>query len=529
MSGFCIKADGLYYKDSFVSEFWPEISTIRHLISSADQSVQKLYVVSIRFTDGRTLTPHSLSSISSIPYFELWQECKDALLTAQQKKLLYSYLQEQVAGMKTTTVYLLQKLGLYEQGFLFGQKQMIFVNGQKAYGVLSSPELPDFPLSEVGDDDMITFANKLLALKPGVSDVLLSISLLSVLKPLFSHIGYPPNFFVSIYGQSGCMKTTLSELFFAQTPAQKLSFTSSSKKEIQRALDLFQGHTIVIDDYHPALSTYDKQKFASRMDMIARASDKPDYALAVVTGEFLDGSFSVQDRMIQIYIDTPVEDFVELSALQKDPARLTFLLYRFAQAIYSRQEEVTSTIRNWFETMPHPIHNRPSPSYRIERNVHYLALSLELFFQYFPEGTFFKEKWESIGKNSLLRLKDQQCNQMERLRLIEEGTDWLEVLHQMLQSNLWNRYQDFPSTLDDSIHLISKGEYTYISSPIFKRALKKFLGRTVDIRPLINAMVEADILKEDRSNAHVVKRNGLYYYAIKNLQLEIYHYQLKDS
>lgn len=529
MSEFCIKATGLYYKDNFVSEFWPEINAIQHLISPAGQRVQKLYIVSIRLMDGRTLSPRSFSSISAIPYFELWQECKDALLTAQQKKLLYSYLQEQAADLQATTVYLLQRLGLYEQGFLFGRKQMISVDGQNACDAFFAPELPDFPFTEIKDGDLIAYSDRLLALKPGVSDILFSVSLLSVLKPLFSHIGYPPNFFISIYGQSGCMKTTLAELFFAQTPAQKLSFTSSSKKEIERALNLFQGHTIVIDDYHPALSTYDKQKLASRMDMIARSSDKPDHALAVVTGEFLDGGFSVQDRMIQIHIDTPVEALTELSDLQKDPSLLTSLLYRFAEAIYSRQKEVSSTIREWFETMPHPIRDRPTPSYRIERNIHYLALSLELFFQHFSGGAILREKWETIGTNSLCRLKNQQRSQMERLRLIEDGSDWLEILYELLQSDLWERYNAFPSKLDDSMHLISKDGYIYINSPIFKRAFKKFLGRMVNMKPLINAMIEAGILKEDKSNAHVVKRNGLYYYAINELQLEVYHHQFKDS
>lgn len=239
--------------------------------------------------------------------------------------------------------------------------------------------MASYPYLEVTREDLTAYAVRLLALKPGVSDVLFSIGLLSILKPLFAQAGYSPNFFVSIYGQSGSMKTTLADLFFVQTPGQKFSFINSLKKDIERALNLYQGHTVVIDDYHPVSSTYDKQKLSSRMDMIARASNDPHQALSVITGEHLDGSFSVQDRMIQISINTPIEDLSELSFLQQKSSIVSSLLYEFAQVIYSKQEETTSFIRDWFETMPYDAHNESDLNYRIVRNIHFLALSFELF------------------------------------------------------------------------------------------------------------------------------------------------------
>lgn len=529
MSDFSVRADGLYYKEEFVSDFYPKVMARQVFISAEDHSTDKEYSVSVCLADGRMLEPHSLHSIHAIPYFEIWPECKDALLTSRQKKLLYSYLQEQAAGLPITEIYCLSRLGLYDKVFLYGRNQMISISGQKLLNYMPSPELPDFPYLKVTREDLTAYAVRLLALKPGVSDILLSIGLLSVLKPLFVQAGYPPNFFVSIYGQSGSMKTTLADLFFVQTLGQKLSFISSTKKDIERALTLYQGHTVVIDDYHPVSSTYDKQKLSSRMDMIARASNDPNQALSVITGEYLDGSFSVQDRMIQISINTPIEDLTELSLLQQKSSTVSSLLYEFAKVIYSRQEETASIIRDWFETMPYSAHNEPVLNYRIVRNIHFLALSFELFRRYFLKSLEVGEKLDNVMKDSLSKLKKQQMIHMNRVRVLEEDSDWLEILYEVLKMDSWNEYNEFQAPSISGLYRIRQDDYVYITSPILKKALKEFFGKPVNVNRLIQALTEEKILKEDSSSAHVIKRDRVYYYAINYLRLSIYYHQIKGN
>lgn len=78
---------------------------------------------------------------------------------------------------------------------------------------------------------------------------------------------------------------------------------------IKATLEKYQGNTVLVDDYHPgSFGLWKKKKQISIMDTIARCIDEEETAMPIVTAEFREGSFSVQDRQVQIEIgDTQLQ------------------------------------------------------------------------------------------------------------------------------------------------------------------------------------------------------------------------------
>lgn len=512
MGKFTIKSDGLYYDGNKLSEFWPELHAIRNYINPITNQIKKKYLVSVRLAIERKLEAQELKSLDNIDYFCLWPECKDALMSSRERKLLYLYLQEQIKEVPVDTIYILDRLGDYSHGYLFGKNLFIPFDNKKEISILVNPTLPHFPYQEANRDFLIDYCRKLINLKSEITQVLFAVSLLSVTKPLFVQAGYCPDFFVTIYGTSGSMKTTLAELFFVQTTGQKINFIDYSKKQLKDTLNTYIGHAVVVDDYHSVSGTYQKQNFRNKLDIIARLSSQPDTALTVVTGEFLDGIFSIQDRMIQVFIDAPVDDISTLSYLQENSTLMSTILFQFSRMLFSERNHVVQKIKTWFHDFS--CNHAESSTFRIQRNIYFLKWSMELFNEYFLETK--SEKIDMSG--SLQKLQDRQRTLLERFKLLEKG-DWIEIFNDMLR--FIKPYHTFDNKRYES-HYVMEDDYIYISSAVLKYELEKYLQRKVSTKLLITALAEEKLLKEDESSAHVLKRKNSYYYAIHYLRMQVY-------
>lgn len=73
----------------------------------------------------------------------------------------------------------------------------------------------------------------------------------------------------------------LAKLFFVQDSGQDKNFKMDSQLDVEKALQYYQGDTVLIDDYHPEASDYRKKKQNSVMDLLARQTDCNGKALAV--------------------------------------------------------------------------------------------------------------------------------------------------------------------------------------------------------------------------------------------------------
>ena len=478
MGKFTTEIDGLYYDKVRISGFWPEILKIQHRINPETNYAEKRYLISVHLAGGQQLKTQEISALEHIDYFSLWPECKDALMKSRERKMLYLYLQEQVDSVPCENIYVLNHLGMYQHGYLFGKNAFIAFNPKEAVSCLEDSTLPCFPYIEEDQVSLITYCKRLILLKPDITQVLFSISIFSVLKPLFVCAGYYSDFFITLYGPSGSMKTTLAELFFVQTPEQKINFIDYSKKQFETMLRTYTGHSIVIDDYHSVAGTYQKQNFQNKLDIIARASSQPNSALSIITGEFLDGIFSIQDRMIQIFIDGPVKNTAELTLLQEKSYLFSTILFRFAQKVFLDRDHVIQRIQAEFQEFSYGCTS--SMYFRIQRNVLFLKWSMELFKEYFDVRT--QEEFDI--SNALQKLQRRQESMLERLQLLERG-DWIVIFYNMITSGFL--------TADLSLKIffrrflfVTYNDCIYITSHVLKNAPDTFKKR-VNIKLLIVA------------------------------------------
>lgn len=131
---------------------------------------------------------------------------------------------------------------------------------------------------------------------------------------------------------------------------------------------------------------YDREKQESILDMIARAENNDRNALTIVTGEFLEGCFSLQDRMIQIEVPRVCNSvhaevfYKQLTECQRNRNVLRAIEVVFLKRFFANYEENVQ----YFEDEQSNICKEYS-GYRIDRNSQYLLVTAKLFEKLIPE------------------------------------------------------------------------------------------------------------------------------------------------
>ena len=80
------------------------------------------------------------------------------------------------------------------------------------------------------------------------------------------------------------------------------------------------------------------------MDTIARCIDEEETAMPIVTAEFREGSFSVQDRQVQIEIGDTQLQWELFENIQQNIQLYKTLLYRICSEIYKRKKDVLAIV-----------------------------------------------------------------------------------------------------------------------------------------------------------------------------------------
>lgn len=531
LQDFSLESDGLYCGDLFLASFNPILEKI---ICSCDldSGKEKLYYfVKIKLPDGKELPGYLFSKLSDIHFFDIWYECCDAGISKKQRELLYLYLQLQAQNAKKEKEYRFDRLGMYEKVFVFDRMNIFEILQKEQAVYIPGRELPDFQCKKIEKNKKMEYLCKMLTVKKGVSEVLFLCSLFSVLKPLMQDAGYQVGFIVALYGKSGVGKTQLARTFFVQDVGQEKNFKTSSRKEIEWALSLFEGHSVLIDDFHPEALSYGQKRQESILDFIARKSDMDKSALAVITAEFLGGCFSIQDRMLQVKIEGNDLDFTTLSFLQKNRGVMVSILKDFAELVYCKRSEVTETVKYMMN-----IYSIKESSRRISFTVNMLKATLEVFWSCFLDDDDKKEirsktKDENIKQTIigyLDNVEKDQIKAMERLERLEGGVDWILVLYEMLHIHqifvLCPELKDIDDPEFNGMAVLDKKNKICIRSQTLKKGLELFFGFKVSIKDMIKELLEEHILEEDRSCSHMKKKaDGKYYYEVNDSLLELYY------
>lgn len=519
---FDVTEEGLEMDGAFVAPFYPVLREKRLIHTQSPQKVRKEYHIYVKLADGSELGTHTFTSINNIRYSEYWDECCDAELTSTARKGLQIFLQHIVMQQEYVVCYEVERLGLCMVEpviFIYGYRKAIVPDG---INILFSSQVPI--VSDEGKQgniqELLYYAKRLITLRPGITDILFYVRILGVLRPLLEETGCPADFFVGLFGASGTQKSTYAKLFFAEDSAQFLSFSSYNGKQILKRVEQYSGHIVVVDDYHPLAKKYDREKQQSALDAIARNADSGQGALVVITGEFMEGCFSLQDRMIQISVPKSTTDgYVlskELQQLQCQKDMLGSLVYEFAQKVYGNFDKMKEQTQKLFLQQENNIY-----TFRIERNIKFLVVAIRLFEICFPEIS----AWgiEKQLETSLKSVLENQKKHMDIVRRLEYDKDWTREVFLMLSSPGFKRKYEFSKTASDMNEIIVEGDRIYITEMVLEREMGRFLECRVKSSDISEHLSKTQVLEEDQSLARTKKKNGIRYYVISRSRLKLYY------
>lgn len=521
-NSFEIDENGLKMNGESVAPFYPVVLEKRQMINDEGKTIRKEYDIAVCLPGKGNLEKHTFTNLSNIIYSKYWDECCDAELSYEQKKALRIYLQYCLQEVKLKTCIVIDHLGFLNgmPEYYVYDKNTVFCSKDTENIFLIDDILPSFlPQERFSRDQCLDYIKKMAELYPGVTDILLSISLFSIIKPIFIAINHMPNFFVNLYGKPGSLKTTLAKLFLARNEKQIMSFSRNNRRDVLKLLKQYEGHSVLIDDYHPAVKQYDKDRQESILDMISRCADKESYALAIVTSEYLNGSFSLQDRMIQVGIQKDkIQKSInleKLSALQQSSNIFDYLLYIFAHEVYKNKDEIMKFAVENFNQL-----YKKKSEFRIERNLIYLKVTLNIFENIFPEV----KEWamDSQFTNSFNQICNKQNKHMSIVMRLEHP-DWAEELYKMLDTKELNRTYEFDEKCVMSSGLIITEKTIYITGYELEKRMSLFLECKVPVRDIVADLEHKQLLLVDSSASRTKKAWGKRFYQICRASLALYH------
>lgn len=191
---------------------------------------------------------------------------------------------------------------------------------------------------------------------------------LGLLTSIFSRAGYHPRFLLFVVGETGALKTELSKTLFAlysgdsrRVPASfKDTITALERKMFQRG-----DGVLTIDDYHPPVSSAEKNSMAEKLEAViryqgdgiakgranARLELQPDLAahcLVACTGEFASGSESSMLRLLLVELKKGEIDGDKLEPFQYNPRLLATHWQGFLEYVEAHVDQLTGFIQNNF-------------------------------------------------------------------------------------------------------------------------------------------------------------------------------------
>ena len=522
------KDTGLYYDGRIVSPFIPVLRAIDAKKDAITGNISKTYHIYIVLEGGRQLPEHEFSGVENIPYFQVWSECCDAGLSQKQKRLLNLYNQMQAGECDINQINYYSRLGYFPSAYVFSQNMVISL---ESCGKTSetSRRLPSYEIRQRDWGEELKILGCIFKTKKNFSEVLFLYDILSITKPLFCRAGYSPNFFLAIFGKSGMGKTLLSKAMFVQHELQEMNFKMGNKNSVEKNMEQFAGHTVLIDDYHPEALRYDKERQEGILDLIARKSDDEDSGMAVVTAEFRGGCFSIQDRMFQMELKQGIDDFEAIRYIEKHKADYNVLLCHIAEKIYTSVDKTINLIRKMFALYSL---NEPKESFRVIYASKILKICVNIIKEIVLEEDEWNEIKEVTGNAGLDKhlcalvdqYRDKQLGYMRRLLEFQGDIDWLKILYDLIYiDEIFVQCPDEKNVSDPrygGLAVWSKEGRIYIRSATLKLGLEKYFGQKVSKEKLIKALEEEHILCTDKSPSSMKKVNGHYYYVINEGMLK---------
>ena len=525
------KDEGLYYGDVFVAEFDNQIQEVIKEITMKDEkfSEKKTYIISIINKAGEVLSPAGFTDLNKIEYFSTWHEITDADLSCTSKKLLRLRLQQIARGTKERVQIICNTPGIYKysgQTFLvLGDKYFLKDETLPPIDIVIGEELKRYQWQESQgyEQEISQSFNFLMNIAPNVSEILTYAVLLAVVKPFFTEAGMIPEFCVNLYGKSGSRKTSLVKALSDMIISLELvlgSFINDRRNLILRRKEQAYGFPFILDDYHPAESSNDLKKQNAIMDSVIRSMEsKKNSSMVIMTSEFLEGSYSLQDRMLQVEMQEV--DLEKLKQLQNAKGLMAKLTQDLVQTLMQNYDEVIEFIKH-----ENSLVLLKDAETRVERHGVFLMIVAKLCTKYLLKGD---TNIEMKLKQALDFQADIQRKHLIQIKKYQDSGDYVIAVHDMLSTDIMEFIQDeMEKGQSDKKYqyknnqVYRKDKMFYITKAALKYGMRRFLKQSsVNIEKIITELQDADIFLEDK-DASTKKFKGKRHLCISIPELENY-------
>lgn len=515
--------NGFYWDDELIAPYHFVLETFLKVVDNKGEIVRKEYVLKAEFRKGVFTDCITVSDYKKIRGSDYWDQCVDADIGRKEINKLITDIQEQLAE-KIEQKDWVEVIEFNKPGLFSVRGKYVYV---KPNGVIiQSPDDYQRYLSFTNNSvqycdsvDLVQiekYLTMLIKFYPGVTDVLLLYIVLAHLKPVFIMMGVPVDAILALVGTSGSFKTTLANIGVCDDA--RFKFMTVKPSQLEKQLLLNTGSCVLVDDYKNAKQKYVRDRLVDVFDVLARIADSKKNAMVITTGEFLEGDFSFQDRLYQVFVRKTKREYTDeelnsLSELSRHRKLFEQFIINIEEIVYSDIPKVSEIIaKNKIR-----LHNNES-GLRIDRNIGLLEIVLEILCELYPEGVFCEQKQEIMM--SLKRLYEFQVKRMNRVYALEQDADWTLVFYEAYD------HKFFPESFvqSENQQILRKDGFLYITPLALEEGLNRWLNTRVDSQLVVKDFEKKQILLRDKTKDFTVKlKNGIRYYRIDMARLKLYY------
>lgn len=481
-------------------------------------------IVEVSIEGSPEIITFETSDYKGINYFKV-AGIPDAFFSDKQRKQYQYQLQLSVKDAEVEEHIVFVRSGLAIQGekrtLVIGNKS--WSSGLESESItlganIGSLEWRGCSGSFCNYDDLI---RTMLDVSPGSSEIMLAVNLVASMKPIYEMAQIPFEGIINFYGAPGIGKTSMIKAFtniLKDEEKLRASCLFETKRDIKRKTSLGFGFVICLDDFHPTKSDYDKKKQMSVVNAVARYVECDHHtAIPVLTSEYIDGEYSLQDRMIQVEVEQV--DKKLLTKLQSSDEKIACFILDYIGTLMENYDEVIEYIKYAFSTSES---SNVDISHRLERNAKFLEVATELCSRYLIKDN---GKLVDRVKTALNMQAQKQCRRLKNLKQLSMGIDYIWAVNEMVINEVFQICSKRTHTyqaLNNQVFVTDPG-IMYIKKSAIRYGFQVFFGvHDIEMGRLVKAFQENDILIEDLDARSKKFFDGTRHLCINTIELEKY-------
>lgn len=510
-----VRENGLYLGDRQLLDFIPRIEKVKKTLTS--MGCRMSYKVEIS-KNGKTIQTAWIHKLYVKSWFDLSDQCSDADLSDKERRSIERYLQKQVPGLPIYREIYLDKSGWQsiDSGKIFYNKCVITkaladVIRTKDQAKVVQIEEYRFDANRAG-----CLLKGIQCVSRGTSWIVYMASYFDVLKELFKKAGYPIECIINVYGKSGMGKTSLIKTLCS--PSHVFSFSQPQRRDkILREIQKYEGHTVLVDDYHPAEQKYDGERQNALKDSLVRLVEENKNAPnIIISSEGLGGHVSMQDREVQIFLGELI-NWELLTALQQEQGLLEKIRIAFYVQVVNNEDAIVDEIKDFClksdKKRTHDIHT----SLRSGRYLDYIRCAANLFQKYFFDVYGIAHLSYDIDPDIHVQL-ERKDKHMKIIKEWNQKGTCLITLRDMLSS------PDILKLVKDGKEFVASADTIYVngqkrvilSAKALRFGMMRYLQTTdIPIKRIVRELADAEVLiTYENGNELTQKVNGKRCYVI---------------